>query len=189
MRDRRDEQRRWQDEKRREQQAKLTERRAREAKKIRNREYTIVSYFFVCIFISLVVYMVYFELEKKDSIINSPYNTRQDQFEDRVVRGSILSADGQTLAYTQVNEDETETRIYPLIICLHTLSDMIQMEKNGLESLANFELMTSHDGYVKQVKNEMQETKNQGDNVVTTLNTSLQQTAYDRWETIREQLL
>ena len=39
--------------------------------------------------------------------------------------------------------------------------------------------MTSHDGYVKQVKNEMQETKNQGDNVVTTLNTSLQQTAYD----------
>lgn len=73
--------------------------------------------------------MVYFELEKKDSIINSPYNTRQDQFEDRVVRGSILSADGQTLAYTQVNEDETETRIYPFIICLHTLSDMIQMEK------------------------------------------------------------
>ena len=57
--------------------------------------------------------MVYFELEKKNSIINSPYNTRQDQFEDRVVRGSILSADGQTLAYTQVNEDETETRIYP----------------------------------------------------------------------------
>ena len=52
LRDRRDEQRRWQDEKRREQQAKLTERRAREAKKIRNREYTIVSYFFVCIFIS-----------------------------------------------------------------------------------------------------------------------------------------
>ena len=57
--------------------------------------------------------MVYFEVEKKDSIINSPYNTRQDQFEDRVVRGSILSADGQTLAYTQVNEDDTETRIYP----------------------------------------------------------------------------
>lgn len=179
MRDRRDEQRRWQDEKRREQQAKLTERRAREAKKIRNREYTIVSYFFVCIFISLVVYMVYFELEKKDSIINSPYNTRQDQFEDRVVRGSILSADGQTLAYTQVNEDETETRIYPFNNLFAHIVGYDSNGKNGLESLANFELMTSHDGYVKQVKNEMQETKNQGDNVVTTLNTSLQQTAYD----------
>lgn len=75
--------------------------------------------------------MVYFELEKKDSIINSPYNTRQDQFEDRVVRGSILSADGQTLAYTQVNEDETRQEFIRLIICLHTLSDMIQMEKTA----------------------------------------------------------
>ena len=123
--------------------------------------------------------MVYFELEKKDSIINSPYNTRQDQFEDRVVRGSILSADGQTLAYTQVNEDETETRIYPFNNLFAHIVGYDSNGKNGLESLANFELMTSHDGYVKQVKNEMQETKNQGDNVVTTLNTSLQQTAYD----------
>ena len=36
--------------------------------------------------------------------IRDSYNTRQDQFEDRVVRGSILSSDGQTLAYTQVND-------------------------------------------------------------------------------------
>ena len=51
--------------------------------------------------------------------------------------------------------------------------------KNGLESLANFQLMSSHDGYLSQAANELKSEKNQGDNVVSTLDTSLQQTAYN----------
>ena len=51
--------------------------------------------------------------------------------------------------------------------------------KNGLESLANFQLMTSHDGYLSQAANELKSEKNLGDNVVSTLNASLQQTAYN----------
>lgn len=149
------------------------------AKKARNREYAIVSYFFVGIFISLLGYMVYFQAVKRESIISSPYNTRQDQFEDRVVRGKIVSSDGQTLAYTQVNDDESETRVYPYGRMFAHVVGYDANGKNGLESLANFQLMTSHDGYVSQVKNEIQNQKNQGDSVVTTLDASLQQTAYE----------
>ena len=36
------------------------------------------------------------------------YNTRQDTFSDRVVRGSIQSSDGEVLAQTNVYEDGTE---------------------------------------------------------------------------------
>ena len=123
--------------------------------------------------------MVYFQVVKREAVISSPYNTRQDQFEDRVVRGSILSADGQVLAYTQVNDDGSETRVYPYSNVFAHVVGYDANGKNGLESLANFQLMTSHDGYIKQFANEMRGEKNRGDDVVSTLDYSLQQAAYD----------
>ena len=59
------------------------------------------------IFISMIGYLIYFDGFKSDDFINSPYNTRQDSFSDRVVRGKILSSDGQVLAQTNVSEDGT----------------------------------------------------------------------------------
>ena len=61
----------------------------------------------------MIGYLIYFDGIKSDDFINSPYNTRQDSFSDRVVRGKIMSADGQVLAQTNVSEDGTETRNYP----------------------------------------------------------------------------
>lgn len=179
LKSRNEEKRRQQDEKRRLQEEKARTKKEKKAKRARNREYAIVSYFFVGIFLSLIVYMVYFEVEKKDSVISSPYNTRQNQFEDRVVRGSILASTGETLAYTQVNGDGSETRIYPYENMFAHIVGYDANGKNGLESLANFQLMTSHDGYFNQVKNEMKEEKNLGDSVVTTLDVSLQKRAYE----------
>ncbi|HCL09689.1 MAG TPA: peptidoglycan glycosyltransferase, partial [Blautia sp.] len=49
---------------------------------------------------SMIGYLIYFDGIKSDDFINSPYNTRQDSFSDRVVRGKIMSADGQVLAQT-----------------------------------------------------------------------------------------
>ena len=75
--------------------------------------YTIVYCFFVLIFVSMIVYLIYFDQVKSEDFINSPYNTRQDSFSDRVVRGKIVSSDGQVLAQTNVYEDGTEERTYP----------------------------------------------------------------------------
>ncbi|MDQ9759373.1 hypothetical protein RFZ45_10705, partial [Acinetobacter baumannii] len=69
-------------------------------------------YFFVVIFISLIGYMVYFNVVKREDVISSPYNTRQNQLADRITRGKILSSDGQTLAYTETDEEGNETRVY-----------------------------------------------------------------------------
>ena len=41
--------------------------------------------------------------------------------------------------------------------------------RNGLESLANSSLMSTHHEYVDRLKNEILELKNPGDNVVTTI--------------------
>lgn len=65
------------------------EQKSARKKRKRNREYTFVSWFFILIFLSLIGYVIYFNVAVSEDFINSPYNTRQDTFSDRVIRGNI----------------------------------------------------------------------------------------------------
>ncbi|MDD3404534.1 MAG: penicillin-binding protein 2, partial [Hespellia sp.] len=67
----------------------------------------------MALFLGMMAYIVYFNVVEGREIVNSPYNTRQDSFADRVLRGSIVDADGNILAETETAEDGTETRYYP----------------------------------------------------------------------------
>lgn len=126
---------------------------------------------------ALMGYLVYFNIVQAAEIVNSPYNARQDNFAERVVRGSIVDKSGSVLAETQVAEDGTETRYYPYgSLFAHVIgySDS-ELGKSGLESSENFNLLTSNAFFVEKIKNEMQGEKNIGDTIVTTLDASLQQ--------------
>ena len=127
----------------------------------------------------MIGYLIYFNYAKSDDFINSPYNTRQDTFSDRVVRGKIISADGQVLAQTNVYEDGTEERTYPYANMFAHVVGYDTNGKSGLESEANFQLLTSHEFFLNQLKNEFKNQKNTGDTVITTLNADLQTTAYN----------
>ncbi len=162
-------------------QEKAKERRQKEMireRRARNREYRLVSGFFVLIFVSLIGYLIYFNVAESETFINSPYNTRQDTFADRVVRGNIVSSDGEVLARTDVSEDGTEERVYPYGNMFAHAVGYDSNGKSGLESEANFSLLTSHAFFLEQLENEFRGEKNMGDTVVTTLNTTLQSTAY-----------
>ena len=124
-------------------------------------------------------YITYFQVARSRDIIRSPYNARQDSYADRVVRGKILDKDGNVLAQTNVSEDGTETREYPYgNMFAHVVGYSVQ-GKSGLESVENFELLTSNAFFLEKIKNEFQDKKNMGDSVVTTLNLELQEAAYD----------
>ena len=116
----------------------------------------------------MIGYLIYFDGFKSDDFINSPYNTRQDSFSDRVVRGKILSSDGQILAQTNVSEDGTETRNYPYSNMFSHVVGYDTNGKSGLESEANFTLLTSHSFFLTQMKNQFLNEKNTGDTVVST---------------------
>ena len=165
--------------KQRQKEEQRTQKRKRKAKRARNREYTIISYFFVVIFISLIGYMVYFNVAKREEVNSSPYNTRQNQMEDRILRGGIYSADGLVLANTETDEAGNETRVYPYGNMFAHVVGYDTNGKSGLESEANFQLLTSHEFFLNQIKNEFLNQKNTGDSVVTTLNADLQTTAYN----------
>ena len=126
----------------------------------------------------MIAYLIYFNVVKSQDFINSPYNTRQDTFSDRVVRGPIISSDGEILAQTEVDEDGTERRNYPYANVFAHVVGYDSNGKSGLESEANFQLLSSHEFFLNQMKNEFLGRKNQGDTVVSTLDADLQSTAY-----------
>lgn len=145
----------------------------------KGKEYVVVSYLFVGIFLSLIGYLIYFHVELKDEILSSPYNTRQNSAAQYVIRGNIESSDGEVLAYTSVSEDGTEQRIYPYEDIFAHVVGYYDNGKSGLESLANYQLLTSHSFILDRILNEFREKKNDGDTVIATLDADLQTAAYN----------
>ena len=148
-------------------------------KKLSNREFARVTYLFVGLFLAMMGYLVYFNIVQSKDIINSPYNVRLDSMADRVVRGKILDNVGNVLAKTEVAEDGTETRIYPYDNMFAHVVGYDTKGKSGVESIGNFDLLTSNANFMEQFFNELKEEKNTGDNVITTLDMTLQEAAYE----------
>lgn len=126
-------------------------------------------------------YIVYFNIVRAKTIVNSPYNERQDAFADRIIRGNIVDKNGNVLAETNVTEDGTEVRSYPYGAAFaHVIGySYASTGKSGLESIENFDLLTSNSFFIQKFMNEFKDEKNMGDTVVTTLDADLQQAAYD----------
>ena len=130
-------------------------------------------------FLGLIAYLVYFNVMRKEEFLNSSYNTRQNNYAERVTRGTIYSADGQELAKTTTDENGEETRVYPFDGLFAQVVGYTGKGNSGLESSYNYMLMESHTSKLKQVKNEFSDAKNPGDDLHTTLNVALQQAAAD----------
>ncbi len=140
--------------------------------------FRFISIAFILIFFMLMANLVYFNIREKDTVLNSPYNKRQNSLAERVIRGSIKSIDGAYLARTEVDDEGNETRVYPYAnIFAHTVGYMTH-GKSGLESIANYQLLTAHNNIIDQIINEFLDKKNPGDNVVSTLNANLQEACY-----------
>lgn len=144
----------------------------------KNREFVIITYLFVGAFILMMGYFTYFQMFRSEDFINSPYNTRQNTFAEHVIRGEIRSADEKVLAQTIVGEDGSETRYYPYGSMFAHAVGFDSNGKSGIESFGNFSLLRSHAFFLEQVLNGIRNQKNPGDNVVTTLNYSIQEIAY-----------
>ena len=156
---------------------KATERKTAEKKADKN--ILFITYVMVGLFVCLIGYFGYFLQVQSETVINNSYNARLDRFSDRIIRGEILGNDKTVLAKTNVAEDGTETREYPYGSLFAHVVGYSDHGKTGLESLANFYLLSSHMNLVEQAVNELSDVKNLGDQVVTTLDVGLQQVASD----------
>lgn len=68
----------------------------------------------VCLlFLTLLLYLLYFNMFRADEVAANPYNKRQWEDEKYVKRGSVYDSNGTLLAETKIEEDGTHSRVYP----------------------------------------------------------------------------
>lgn len=141
----------------------------------------LVFIVFCGLFISLVVYLTYFTVYERDQLIQSAYNRRLWEQEEKVIRGTIYDRMGKPLADT-VMEGDTKKRIYPggkAVGPLVGYSDR-QLGRAGLENVLNGELLgiTEKDPMIL-LRQKILGSSNKGNDVYLTLDYELQKRAYD----------
>ena len=53
---------------------KMANKNVNSRNKNRNKEYSVITYFFFALFVALMVYFAYFQIVKSEEFINSPYH-------------------------------------------------------------------------------------------------------------------
>lgn len=148
-------------------------------KKTSNREFAVITYSFFAAFICLAAYFCYFLGFQSEDFINSSYNPRVAALSDSVIRGDIVTSDGVVVATSSVDSEGTETRSYPYGSLYAHVVGYNYNGMSGVELDSNFYLLRSHAFILERIKNSLQGNKNQGDTVVTTIDSKLQEAAYD----------
>lgn len=150
-----------------------------QTKRSGNKEVMVITYLFVAVFVGLIANLIYFMVMDSKEVINNSYNQRQTLLAKRVVRGKILGSEGEVLAETKTDAFGNETRNYPYgRMFTHVVGHSTQ-GKTGVELSENFNLLTSNDNPITNIKLRLEGEKTIGDNVITTLDVDLQKVAYE----------
>ena len=148
-------------------------------KKTRNKEILFVTYFFVCIFLAMMSYISYYVYTHEEEMINNSYNAGQQMLVLQNRRGNIYSKEGDVLAKTVVKEDGSEVREYPYGEEFSHVVGYSTKGKTGVEALANYYLIQSNAPLNEKMNNNIANQKNPGDSVYTTLETKMQEAAFN----------
>ncbi|MCR5686766.1 MAG: penicillin-binding protein 2 [Lachnospiraceae bacterium] len=144
-----------------------------------NREISVITYAFIMLFIGMLIYLGIFTQFRAGTMINSNYNKRQTLLESRIIRGDILSRDGEVLATTMSDGEGGYYRSYPY---RNTFAHIVGYSTHGvlgIESMENYTLLTCDGNIATRIRNDLAGVKNHGNNVLSTLDTKMQEAAYD----------
>lgn len=141
--------------------------------------YAAAAYVFISLFLAMIVYMIYFNVEKSDEVKSNTYNTRTQESEEQIVRGSILADDGTMLAYTTTDEEGNEIRNYPYENLFAQVVGYSDYGSAGMEATLNSTLMESNENVINRLEKDLNSEKKTGDDVVTSLNINMQSIAYN----------
>lgn len=158
---------------------RLEKKRQRKSVKIINRQVKIMGALFIAGFVAMAFYLGYYIQTQSSTAINNNYNKRSNILEENIHKGNILSASGDILAQTIDNEDGTYYRNYPYKNVFCHVVGSYDMGKTGLELSENYTMLGYDETIAKVLKSDLSGDKIQGNSIVTTLDTKLQQLCYD----------
>ncbi len=132
------------------------------------------------LFVAMMVYMVHFARNNKIEMFDNSYNQYSYRLAREYLRGSILSSDGEVLAYSTGDDAGSQTRVYPYANMFAHGVGYSTHGRMGVESLANYYLLNCHTGLSDVARSEAgDEGPLTADSVITTFDVKLQQVAYD----------
>lgn len=143
---------------------------------------------FAALFVWMGYYFVRYALENRVELFNNDYNKRDELLESRNRRGNIYASDAETLlatTETSVGSDGTvrQTREYPFGRMYAHVVGYADMGGSGIEEYCKYDLLHSDLPLTDKVKYDAAETADgklyPGNNVITTLDSELQEAAYD----------
>lgn len=144
-----------------------------------NKEILRVTYVMMLMFFGMIGYLIYFDAVGSKDVINNVHNSRLAKMADTVVRGDILSADGEVLAESVDDGSGNYTRYYPYGCTFSHVVGTSAINKSGIELSSDFNMISSDIQPLQKIFNEISGKKNPGNNVITTLDTRLQKAAHD----------
>lgn len=132
---------------------------------------------FSALYIGMILYIFSFQLFESAKVVTNEYNVgRIEKLSKHYIRGDILSRDNQILARSL--ETDNHPRVYPYgEVFAHTIGNLYD-GKSGVEAIANLNLSYKKISIIDEIKNALNNTKTKADNVTTTLDFTLQMTAY-----------
>ena len=139
----------------------------------------VITYFVVLIFICMFAYIIVFMVRDSSTFIANSYNARQSLYAEKIQKGSIISSDGEVLAETLKDDDGNEYRYYPYSNIYAHVIGYDSNGQSGLEMNSAYYLLTSNQNIITQTYNKLKDEKSIGNNVISTLNSTLQNAAYD----------
>ena len=145
-----------------------------------NRGLRQVALGFAACFILLSLGLVYWQVIAAEALQKNPANQRLVRLEERVLRGGIFDRNGEVLAQT-ITESGKKIRIYPQGEMLEPLLGYATLQHGsaGLEgSLADW-LLGLKNPTLGQAAAHFLELSRRGDDVILTIDTAVQQAAYE----------
>lgn len=146
----------------------------------------VIAVFFTICFLSIIVYITYFNVFVGDKIINDPSNRRIKITENETLRGSILDRAGNNIAYSTRDSKGNQIRTYvggekfaPIV----GYSSYIY-GKTGIEAGYNKYLQGEAVGYdflgsiFKTIKETINKDEKKGNDIYLTIDKDLQEKAY-----------
>ena len=141
-----------------------------------------VLIFISTLFISLIIYLSYFQLFRSEEIIANTFNKRNWMGEEKILRGQIVDRNGEVLAYSE-KQGDTQVRHYPKGKLYGHIIGYSYREygKAALESTYNKELLDLKESNpIDELKAILESGKEQfGNDLTLTIDNNIQQKAYE----------
>lgn len=136
---------------------------------------------FLLLFIALISYISYSALFKSEAALDSVYNKRNQAEKNRVLRGTIYDRDMNALTTGEKTGEFSQTRQYvggPAFSHVLGYND-VKYGSSGIEKKFDEELSGQSVNLIKDIFSSKKDQNKVGNHVVTTLDSKLQQRAFE----------